>query len=129
MALNRNRSERGCVKHMSDKLRIGVVGEEDAILAFKAIGFVTIPAVTADEVTAALFKLSQDNVPVIFITEQAARMAPEALERYENTPEVAIIPIPGIMGTDGLGEARVRENVIKAIGADILFNQEEKKEG
>ena len=41
---------------------------------------------------------------------------------------MAIIPIPGIMGTDGYGEARVRENVIKAIGADIIFNQE-KKEG
>lgn len=116
------------MKHMYDSLRIGVVGEEDAILAFRAIGAVAIPAVTPDEVTAALFKLSQDKVPVIFITERAARIAPEALARYETTPEVAIIPIPGIMGTDGYGEARVRENVIKAIGADILINQE-KKEG
>lgn len=114
---------------MSDnKLRIGAVGEEDAILAFKAIGAIAIPAVTAEAVTAALFALSQDKVPVIFITEQAARIAPEALARYETTPDVAIIPIPGIMGTDGYGEARVRENVIKAIGADILMNQE-KKEG
>jgi len=113
---------------MYDSLRIGVVGEEDAILAFKAIGAVAVPAVTAEEVTAALFQLSQDKVPVIFITEQAARIAPEALARYDLTPDVAVIPIPGIMGTDGLGEARVRENVIKAIGADILLNQE-KKEG
>jgi V/A-type H+-transporting ATPase subunit F len=116
------------VKRMYDNLRIGVVGEEDAILAFKAIGAVAVPAVTADEVTSALFKLSQDQVPVIFITEQAARMMPEALERYETTPDMAIIPIPGIMGTDGYGEARVRGNIIKAIGADIIFNQE-KKEG
>lgn len=116
------------MKHMSDKLRIGVVGEEEAILAFRAIGAIAVPAVTGEEVTAALFKLSRDKVPVIFITEQAARMAPEALVRYETTPEVAVIPVPGIMGTEGFGEARVHENVIKAIGADIVIDQE-KREG
>lgn len=116
------------MKRMSNKLRIGVVGEEEAILAFKAIGAVAIPALKADEVSAALFKLSQDKVPVIFITEQAARVAPEALARYETSPEVSVIPIPGIVGTDGFGDARVHENVIKAIGADILIDQE-KKEG
>jgi len=34
---------------MADKLlRMGAVGEEDAILAFKAIGAVAVPANTAD---------------------------------------------------------------------------------
>jgi hypothetical protein len=34
--------------------------------------------------------------------------------------ETAVIPIPGIRGSDGYGAQRVRDNVIKAIGADIL---------
>ena len=112
---------------MLDKKRIGVVGEEDAILAFKAIGAIAIPAGSSDEVAAALHTLSQQGVPVIFITEAAARLAPEALLRYEQTPDVAIIPIPGIHGTDGLGKQLVRDNVIKAIGADILIKQDRKE--
>lgn len=104
-------------------LRLGAVGEEDAILPFRTIGALTVPAVTQEEVTAALHKLSREGVPVIFITETAARLAPEALSRYELTPDTAVIPIPGIRGTDGYGAQRVRDNVIKAIGADILIKQ------
>ena len=110
--------------HMADKLRMGAVGEADVILAFKAIGAITIPAVPADEVTAALHRLSRDKVPLIFITESAARLAPEAMSRYDQTPDTAVIPIPGIGGSDGYGTQRVRENVIKAIGADILIKQD-----
>ena len=42
-------------------------------------------------------------------------------------PGTAVIPIPGSRGSNGLGMSRVRANVEKAIGADILFNNE--KEG
>lgn len=106
---------------MADKLlRMGAVGEEDAILAFKAIGAVAVPANTAEEVAQALHRLSREGVPLIFITEAAARLAPEAVARYEQTMETAIIPVPGIKGSDGYGAQQVRANVIKAIGADIL---------
>lgn len=112
---------KGCVRHMADNLlRLGAVGEEDAILAFKAIGAITIPAYTEDEITLALHQLSRQGIPVIFITEQAAQLATEAVSKYDQTMDTAIIPIPGIKGTDGYGAKRVRDNVIKAIGADIL---------
>ena len=112
----------------SDRLSMGAVGEEDAILAFKAIGALAIPARSAQEVTEALHRLSSQKVPIIFITEAAARLSPEAISRYEQTPDVAIIPIPGIRGSDGYGKERVRANVIKAIGADILINQHRNEE-
>ncbi len=113
---------------MAAKAMMGVVGERDAVLAFKAIGMRVIPTHTPEETTAALFKLVKEGVAVIFITESAARQAPEALERYKTSPETAIIPIPGSRGTDGFGMQRVKANVEKAIGADILF-QNDRKEG
>ena len=106
------------------QLQMGAVGEEDVILAFRAIGALTIPAATPDEVAAALHRLSREGIPVIFITEAAARMAPEAVSRYEQTPDTAVIPIPGIRGSDGYGAQRVCDSVIKAIGADILVHQD-----
>ena len=107
--------------------KMGVVGERDAVLAFKAIGMQAIPVSTPEQTTAALHKLATAGVPVIFITESCARMVPESLEKYKTDPSVAVIPIPGSQGTDGFGHSRVRANVEKAIGADILFNN--KKEG
>ncbi len=110
---------------MADKLlKIGALGEEDAILAFRAVGAVTIPANTPGEVAQALHRLHQDGVPVIFITESAAKLNPEALSRYEQEPGTAVIPVPGVRGTDGYGAERLRDFVIKAIGADILLRPE-----
>ena len=107
---------------------MGVVGERDSVLAFKAIGMKVIPTQTPEEIQAALFQLVKEGVPVIFITESAAKQVPEALERYKTSPETAIIPIPGSQGADGFGLTRVRANVEKAIGADILFNNDRKEE-
>lgn len=109
------------------KTVMGAVGERDAVLAFKAIGMRVIPAQTAEEITKALFSLATEGVPVIFITETAAQKVPEALERYKTTPETAIIPIPGSQGANGYGIGRVKANVEKAIGADILFTNSEKE--
>ncbi len=110
------------MKRMDNKLRMGAVGEEDVILAFRAVGAVTAKASTPLEVRGAIHRLHKEGIPLIFITEQAARMAPEIMERYEQSPELALIPIPGVHGTDGFGAQRVRGRVIKAIGADILSN-------
>jgi len=112
------------------KITLGAVGERDAVLCFKAIGMQVIPTVTAEETTRALFTLTRQGVRVIFITENAAKLAAEALERYRSDPQIAIIPIPGSTGSQGFAMARVKANVEKAIGADILFsNNASQKEG
>ncbi|MEG0268623.1 MAG: V-type ATP synthase subunit F [Clostridia bacterium] len=108
-------------------MTMGAVGERDAVLCFKAIGMKVIPTTTPEETTRALFKLVKENVRVIFITETAAMEAPEALARYKTQPDVAIIPIPGSRGSTGYAMARVKRNVEKAIGADILFGNEGKE--
>ena len=112
------------------KITMGAVGERDAVLCFKAIGMQVIPTVTAEETNRALFTLTRQGVRVIFITETVAKLAAEAMQRYQNDPQVAIIPIPGSAGVQGYAMSRVKANVEKAIGADILFsNNESQKEG
>lgn len=111
------------------KMTMGAVGERDAVLCFKAIGMRVVPTETAEQTTRALFKLVKEGVRVIFITETAAMEAPEALQRYKTQADVAIIPIPGSQGSTGYAMAQVKANVEKAIGADILFNNDSEKEG
>lgn len=113
---------------MADKgMSMGAVGERDAVLCFKAIGMDVIPTSNGDETTRALFTLVSRGVRVIFITEKAAMEAPEALKRYQSDAGIAVIPIPGSQGAGGYAMARVKANVEKAIGADILFNNDEKE--
>ena len=103
---------------------MGVVGERDVVLAFRAMGMKVIPAETPEAVARAVFRLAEEGIPVIFMTERAARMAPETLEKYKASACPVLIPIPGSQGTDGFGMRRVKTNVEKAIGADILFEKE-----
>ena len=107
----------------SRTLKMGVVGERDVVMAFKSLGMQIVPVLRPEEATSAIHQLAASGVPVIFITEQCARHAQEIMDRYKTDPSISIIPIPGSQGTDGLGKSRVRSNVEKAIGADILFDQ------
>lgn len=111
---------------------MGVIGEKDAVLAFKALGMEVINTSTAAQVASGVHQLVQKGVRVIFMTETAAQMGNETLSKYRSDPLVTIIPIPGTTGTDGFAIGQVKANVEKAIGADILFqqnNNEKKKEG
>ena len=103
--------------------KIGVVGDSDSIIGFKALGIDVYPA-TGDEVSATIFQLATGGYAIIFVTEQAAEAAAEMIDRYKTSPYPAIIPIPGNRGTTGVGMKNIRANVEKAIGADILVKDE-----
>ncbi len=113
---------------MEQKTLLGAVGEKDAVMAFKAIGVEAVAADTAPQVNAAIHRLVTQGVRVIFITEAAARLAPEMIAQYDGDPNISIIPVPGTLGTDGYGSQRLKQNVLKAIGADILHEQDEKED-
>jgi len=109
---------------MANERLMGAVGERDVVLAFGAIGMQTVFASTKDEVSAAVYTLVQKGIPVIFITEHAAELAPETMEKYRSSGETVLVPIPGSRGTNGYGMKRVTSNIEKAVGADILFGRE-----
>ncbi len=102
--------------------RIGVVGDKDSVLCFKAFGFSVFPVVEseAEENRKIVDKLARDNYGIIFITEQVAETMPETIDRYNREMLPAIILIPGSKGSLGIGKARISSNVEKAVGINIL---------
>lgn len=73
MASMRKISGKGCVNCMfeetgamqQEKKQMGVVGERDAVLAFKALGMRVIAVSTPEETTKALHRLYSEGIPVI----------------------------------------------------------------
>ncbi len=105
--------------------RIAVVGDKDSVLAFKALGIEVFSVTGVKEAEEILKKLARDYA-VIFITEQIAMKVSEVINRYKARPYPAVIPIPSAEGASGFGMDGIRSDVEKAIGADILFNREDK---
>ncbi len=104
--------------------KMAVVGARDSVLAFKALGLTVMPAQTPEEASKAVRTLVKDGYAIIFITEEMAEAIQETLSKYKTQPLPAIIPIPGSNGSNGYGMRALRDNVEKAVGADILFQKE-----
>ncbi|MEG1687665.1 MAG: V-type ATP synthase subunit F [Angelakisella sp.] len=100
---------------------IAVIGEKESVLGFKAVGFAVYETEGSAEVPELIETLRQQQVGIIFITEQTLAPIAGLLERYKDVPLPAIIPIPGRKGSMGLGLSNVKKSVERAVGADILF--------
>lgn len=100
--------------------RIGVIGDKDSILAFKALGVDVFPVVGAEETRKTLDHLAHSKYGIVFITEQTAQMIPETIERYIKELVPAVILIPSNQGSLNIGLDRITKNVEKAVGSNIL---------
>ena len=100
--------------------KIGVVGDKDSVLAFKALGIDVFPVIEHDEARKTIDRLAKNDYAVIFVTEQIAQNIEETIERYNKAVLPAIILIPSNQGSLNIGMQRISDNVEKAVGMNIL---------
>ncbi len=106
---------------MTDKM--AVIGDGDSVLAFKAAG---IEASLLDETTTAeeLIKKLSKEYKIIFITDVIAEKNDEVVSKFVNDAFPIIIPIPSKNGSNGYGIKQLKRAMDKALGVDILFNED-----
>lgn len=100
--------------------KIGVVGDKDSVLAFKALGIDVFPVVDADEARIAVDRMASNDYAVIFITEQAAKEIEETIARYNEQMLPAVILIPSNQGSLNIGLKKISDSMEKAVGVNIL---------
>lgn len=100
--------------------KIGVVGDKDSILAFKALGIDVYPVTEPDEARITINKMAAEKYAIIFVTEQIAKDLQETIERYNREIIPAVILIPSNQGSLNIGMQRINDNVEKAVGVNIL---------
>lgn len=100
--------------------KIGVVGDKDSVLAFKALGIDVFPVVDADDARKVIDGCAKNNYAVIFVTEQIAQKVEETVARYNEQMLPAVILIPSNQGSLNIGLKRISDSVEKAVGVNIL---------
>lgn len=101
------------------KDKIAIVGDKDIILVFKAIGIDVFPVLSASEAETIIKDIAKDYA-LIYITENYAKELDILLQRYESRPYPIIVPIPSVDGSIGYGMQKIKDNVEKAVGINIL---------
>lgn len=103
--------------------KVGVIGDRDTTIAFKALGIDTFPVDTDESAENIVKKLVKENYAVIFITEQIAENIMMTIEEYNKNLIPSIILIPGNKGTLGIAKRNLEKSVERATGVDILFER------
>lgn len=104
--------------------KVAVLGDRDSIYGFAALGLDTYCVSNTAEAAKTLKKLAEGSYAVIYITEALqAELETETL-RYLTERLPAIIPIPGVSGNTGMGIRNVKRSVERAVGSDIIFNND-----
>ncbi len=101
--------------------KIAVIGNKDSVLGFKAVGldvFFTDHIVISDLID----DLAKKQYAIIYVTEEVFEKIHDVIIDYHDEIIPAIIPIPSNKGSKGIGMKNIRDAAEKAIGADILFN-------
>jgi len=101
--------------------KIGVIGDAQSVLGFKAFGLDVFAVSKASEAADTLHRIAKEGYGIIYITERFYKDIREEAARYSDLRIPAVIPIPGIDGSYGIGIGNVKKSVERAVGADILF--------
>jgi V/A-type H+/Na+-transporting ATPase subunit F len=104
--------------------KVAVLGDRDSIYGFAALGLDTYAVEDRDEAAKTLKTLAEGQYAVIYITENLQAELEAEIDRYITDYLPSIIPIPGVYGNTGKGMRNVKKSVERAVGSDIIFNNE-----
>ena len=103
--------------------KIAIVGDGDSIMVFKAAGVSAFPAEDEKKARDVLRKVAQEY-QVIFVTEERSRKLGDFLKRFDEAPYPVVLTIPSGKGSTGYGDEMLRSAMERALGVDVLFNNE-----
>ena len=104
---------------------IAIIGNGQSVLAFKAGG---VDAFIAEDNTKArelLRKLAR-TYKVVFITDDLAEANGDLIERMNEQAYPVVVPVPSDKGAGSYATDRMKGQMERALGVDILFNREGK---
>ena len=105
--------------------KTAIIGRGDGVLAFKAGGVDAYPADDALKAREILRKIAK-SYNVVFLTDDLAKDLGDLIERMNESPYPVIVPVPSVSGASDYARSRMKEQMERALGVDILFQREER---
>ncbi len=98
-------------------MKIAFAGPYHLVSPFKSLGAEILN--TEDKSIEEIKKeIESSDYAIVFVFESVFKDLMK-FEDLMSSPEINIVPIPGIEGSQGYGKDRIREMVKKAVGMDI----------
>lgn len=110
---------------MEQSKRIAFIGELDTVLPFQPLDVDVFPLDTGEEVAEKLDELVKSGkYGIIFVTENFHEDIEEIQAEIAYQPIPTVVLVPEIRGSRELGVEALRETITRAIGRDIMKDEE-----
>jgi len=100
--------------------KAAVIGDTASVSGFAALGLSVFRETEPERIKKLLTRLAASEFAVIYITEPAAALVGDTINKYRSSRLPAIVLIPAIEGNTGEGMRSLHDSVEKAVGSDIL---------
>lgn len=109
---------------MENSYKIAILGSEDVVKGFKILGINVLHPIDIPQAEKHLIDLKKKNdCAVLIITEDwAAKLDVFLTDNFAGLSLPALVVVPGLSGSTGQGLLQLQRIVERAIGSDILFN-------
>lgn len=104
--------------------QVAIVGDHDSVIGFRALGMTVIETDDPVEAERQIRRLADDRYAVIFLAEALAASNPRLLREMRERRLPALIPIPTLAGSNGMGMDQMRDSVRRAVGMDLIGQDE-----
>ena len=105
--------------------QVAVMGDRDSVIGYRAVGMTVVAIDNPADAVPAIEQLIQARYAVVFITETLAEKNETYLKTLRDRRLPAIIPIPSMQGSTGLGLRQIQESVRRAVGIDLFDREDE----
>ena len=100
--------------------KAAVIGVSASVSGFAALGLSVFRETEPEKISKLISRLAENDFTVIYITEPAAALVRDTINKYRSSKLPSIVLIPAIEGNTGDGMRALHEAVEKAVGSDIL---------
>lgn len=110
---------------MAEKGRTAFIGDADSVLGFRALGVETYTPESGAEAVEIFRKLVKEKAAVVMITEDMLDHLQIEVDQVVSLPVPAIVVLPGVSGSKHKGEDTIRNLIIRAVGVDLMAEDEQ----
>lgn len=104
--------------------KVAFIGDADSVLGFRALGVETVVPENGDEAREQFARLVREGTAVIMVTEEMMDHLREQIEATVHLTVPSVVVLPGVKGAMGKGEATIRELIIRAVGVDLMSEEQ-----
>lgn len=105
--------------------KIAIVGDSTSVAGFRPLGFATFAVERPAEARSLWPQLASGEYGIVFVTEPVYEELNELIAETADRPVPAVTVIPGAGSAGGVGEAKIKRAVERALGTSVLIREED----